>query len=71
MFGYGADNDGNWSHYWEKPEDKNQKTGIHPGREEYEIIQKLDKLKKLKFYTGFNSTVFTEYSKTKKPRTYN
>lgn len=56
MFGYGADKDGNWSHYWEKLEDKNFKTGVHPGPEEYEIIKKLDKQQNLfivKFYTGW------------------
>uniref|UniRef100_A0A671UST1 CMP-N-acetylneuraminate-beta-galactosamide-alpha-2,3-sialyltransferase 2 n=2 Tax=Sparus aurata TaxID=8175 RepID=A0A671UST1_SPAAU len=52
VFGYGADDDGNWSHYWEKLEDKKFKTGIHPGTHEYSIIQKLAEQQKLKFYKG-------------------
>ncbi|XP_039676411.1 CMP-N-acetylneuraminate-beta-galactosamide-alpha-2,3-sialyltransferase 1-like isoform X2 [Perca fluviatilis] len=53
VFGYGADSDGNWSHYWEKLRKKNLKTGAHPGDTEYRMIQKLDEQQKLKFYTGF------------------
>lgn len=52
MFGYGADKDGNWSHYWEELKDKTLKTGIHPGSYEYEVIQKLTKKGKIKFYSG-------------------
>ncbi|KAF1381322.1 hypothetical protein PFLUV_G00152690 [Perca fluviatilis] len=53
VFGYGADSDGNWSHYWEKLMNKKLKTGAHPGDTEYRTIQELDKQQKLKFYTGF------------------
>ncbi|XP_026156911.1 CMP-N-acetylneuraminate-beta-galactosamide-alpha-2,3-sialyltransferase 1-like [Mastacembelus armatus] len=53
VFGYGADNDGNWSHYWEKLKDKNLKTGIHPGHFEYEVIQQLAENHTLKFYSGW------------------
>ncbi|XP_039976891.1 CMP-N-acetylneuraminate-beta-galactosamide-alpha-2,3-sialyltransferase 1-like [Xiphias gladius] len=53
VFGYGADKDGNWSHYWEKLRDKKFKTGIHPGNHEYEMIQQLAKQLKLNFYTGW------------------
>ncbi|KAF1381325.1 hypothetical protein PFLUV_G00152720 [Perca fluviatilis] len=53
VFGYGADSDGNWSHYWEKLMNKKLKTGAHPGDTEYRMIQKLDEQQKLKFYTGF------------------
>ncbi|XP_036949323.1 CMP-N-acetylneuraminate-beta-galactosamide-alpha-2,3-sialyltransferase 1-like [Acanthopagrus latus] len=52
VFGYGADNDGNWSHYWEKLKDKKFKTGLHPGTHEYSIIQKLAEKQILKFYEG-------------------
>ncbi|KAM9340294.1 CMP-N-acetylneuraminate-beta-galactosamide-alpha-2,3-sialyltransferase 1-like [Symphorus nematophorus] len=38
VFGYGADDDGNWSHYWEKLKDKNLKTGLHPGTHEGRMI---------------------------------
>lgn len=41
MFGFGADNQGSWSHYWETLQDKNFKTGPHPGGHEYVIIQQL------------------------------
>ncbi|KAA8590647.1 hypothetical protein FQN60_014581 [Etheostoma spectabile] len=53
VFGYGADSDGNWSHYWEKIRNKKFKTGGHPGNTEYKLIQELDQQQKLKFYTGF------------------
>ncbi|XP_018526152.1 CMP-N-acetylneuraminate-beta-galactosamide-alpha-2,3-sialyltransferase 1 isoform X2 [Lates calcarifer] len=53
VFGYGADKDGNWSHYWEKLQDRKLKTGVHPGGHEYSIIQQLAEQQKLKFYTGW------------------
>uniref|UniRef100_A0A8D0D4K7 CMP-N-acetylneuraminate-beta-galactosamide-alpha-2,3-sialyltransferase 1 n=1 Tax=Sander lucioperca TaxID=283035 RepID=A0A8D0D4K7_SANLU len=53
VFGYGADSDGNWSHYWEKLRKKKLKTGAHPGDTEYRMIQELDEQQKLRFYTGF------------------
>uniref|UniRef100_A0A8C9Z2F1 CMP-N-acetylneuraminate-beta-galactosamide-alpha-2,3-sialyltransferase 1 n=1 Tax=Sander lucioperca TaxID=283035 RepID=A0A8C9Z2F1_SANLU len=53
VFGYGADSDGNWSHYWEELMDKKLKTGAHPGDTEYRMIQELDEQQKLRFYTGF------------------
>ncbi|XP_067467622.1 CMP-N-acetylneuraminate-beta-galactosamide-alpha-2,3-sialyltransferase 1-like [Thunnus thynnus] len=53
VFGYGADRDGNWSHYWEKLKDTKLKTGVHPGSTEYNIILQLAKQQKLKFYTGW------------------
>ncbi|XP_067364091.1 CMP-N-acetylneuraminate-beta-galactosamide-alpha-2,3-sialyltransferase 1-like isoform X2 [Channa argus] len=51
VFGYGADKDGNWSHYWEELKVKDLKTGIHSGTEEYNIIQRLADRQKLKMYT--------------------
>ncbi|KAF1381324.1 hypothetical protein PFLUV_G00152710 [Perca fluviatilis] len=53
VFGYGADSDGNWSHYWEELMNKKLKTGAHPGDTEYRMIQELDEQQKLNFYTGF------------------
>ncbi|XP_034748021.1 CMP-N-acetylneuraminate-beta-galactosamide-alpha-2,3-sialyltransferase 1-like [Etheostoma cragini] len=53
VFGYGADSDGNWSHYWEELVDKLVKTGGHPGNTEYKMIQKLHEQQKLKFHKGF------------------
>ncbi|XP_063755382.1 CMP-N-acetylneuraminate-beta-galactosamide-alpha-2,3-sialyltransferase 1-like [Eleginops maclovinus] len=53
VFGYGADSDGNWSHYFEKLKDKHLKTGLHPGGVEYGLIQELAKQNKIRFYKGF------------------
>ncbi|XP_062414633.1 CMP-N-acetylneuraminate-beta-galactosamide-alpha-2,3-sialyltransferase 2-like [Pungitius pungitius] len=38
VFGFGADSDGNWSHYFEKLTDKYLRTGPHAGNEEYKMI---------------------------------
>uniref|UniRef100_G3P243 ST3 beta-galactoside alpha-2,3-sialyltransferase 1 n=1 Tax=Gasterosteus aculeatus aculeatus TaxID=481459 RepID=G3P243_GASAC len=32
VFGFGADSDGNWSHYWEQITYKRLRTGRHPGK---------------------------------------
>ncbi|XP_040909339.1 CMP-N-acetylneuraminate-beta-galactosamide-alpha-2,3-sialyltransferase 1-like isoform X2 [Toxotes jaculatrix] len=53
VFGFGADKEGNWSHYWELLSNKNLKTGPHPGTHEYEIIQQLAEQEKLQFYRGW------------------
>ena len=53
MFGFGADSDGNWSHYFEKLQNKKLKTGAHPGNVEYGIIQELAKQNTIGFYKGF------------------
>ncbi|KAI3357979.1 hypothetical protein L3Q82_003006 [Scortum barcoo] len=53
VFGFGADGDGNWSHYWEKLKNKKLRTGVHPGNREYAIIQELAEKEKLKFYKGW------------------
>uniref|UniRef100_G3N4T5 ST3 beta-galactoside alpha-2,3-sialyltransferase 1 n=1 Tax=Gasterosteus aculeatus TaxID=69293 RepID=G3N4T5_GASAC len=34
VFGFGADSDGNWSHYWEQITYKRLRTGRHPGKVE-------------------------------------
>ncbi|XP_043994134.1 CMP-N-acetylneuraminate-beta-galactosamide-alpha-2,3-sialyltransferase 1-like [Gambusia affinis] len=52
VFGYGADRFGKWSHYFETLKDKNFKTGQHPGRQEYKILQKLNFEKVVKLYRG-------------------
>lgn len=62
VFGYGADKDGNWSHYWEKLHNKKLKTGVHPGSHEYGIIQKLAEQIKLRFYPGWWS--FSQHIQT-------
>ncbi|XP_074542224.1 CMP-N-acetylneuraminate-beta-galactosamide-alpha-2,3-sialyltransferase 1-like [Halichoeres trimaculatus] len=53
VFGYGADKDGNWSHYWETLHNKKLKTGVHPGTNEYATILELAKQQKIKFYPGW------------------
>uniref|UniRef100_A0A673ALY7 CMP-N-acetylneuraminate-beta-galactosamide-alpha-2,3-sialyltransferase 1 n=1 Tax=Sphaeramia orbicularis TaxID=375764 RepID=A0A673ALY7_9TELE len=52
VFGFGADSDGNWSHYWEELRNKNLRTGPHPGSHEYNVILQLAQKQKLKFYKG-------------------
>lgn len=52
VFGYGADENGNWSHYFEELKNKHLKTGLHPGSHEYDIIQQLAERKTLSFYRG-------------------
>ncbi|KAM7372855.1 hypothetical protein PAMP_007750 [Pampus punctatissimus] len=51
VFGYGADKDGNWSHYWETLTNKKLRTGLHPGSQEYDIILQLAKKQKIKFHS--------------------
>uniref|UniRef100_A0A3B4WTL0 CMP-N-acetylneuraminate-beta-galactosamide-alpha-2,3-sialyltransferase 1-like n=1 Tax=Seriola lalandi dorsalis TaxID=1841481 RepID=A0A3B4WTL0_SERLL len=53
VFGYGADKDGNWSHYWEKLKKLKLKTGVHPGSHEYDIIKQLAENQTVGFYTGW------------------
>uniref|UniRef100_A0A3Q2CXY3 CMP-N-acetylneuraminate-beta-galactosamide-alpha-2,3-sialyltransferase 1-like n=1 Tax=Cyprinodon variegatus TaxID=28743 RepID=A0A3Q2CXY3_CYPVA len=52
VFGFGADSDGNWSHYFEELKNKKLKTGQHPGHHEYDIIQRLANEKTVTFYKG-------------------
>ncbi|XP_029022688.1 CMP-N-acetylneuraminate-beta-galactosamide-alpha-2,3-sialyltransferase 2-like isoform X2 [Betta splendens] len=52
VFGFGADKDGNWSHYFEKLLNKSHKTGEHPGAYEYKVIKELAKKQKIQFYSG-------------------
>lgn len=53
IFGFGADKNGNWNHYWEELRNKNLKTGVHPGTYEYDLIQELAKQQKVKFFRGW------------------
>ncbi|KAJ0055399.1 hypothetical protein NL108_016889 [Boleophthalmus pectinirostris] len=53
VFGFGADSDGNWSHYWEPLYDKHLRTGPHPGSLELNLIEELARRGKLVFYRGF------------------
>jgi len=52
VFGFGADINGNWRHYWEELKNKKLKTGVHSGNEEYQLIQKLAEKGKINFYPG-------------------
>uniref|UniRef100_A0A3Q2DXT3 CMP-N-acetylneuraminate-beta-galactosamide-alpha-2,3-sialyltransferase 1 n=2 Tax=Cyprinodon variegatus TaxID=28743 RepID=A0A3Q2DXT3_CYPVA len=52
VFGFGADSQGSWSHYWETLRDKSFKTGPHPGHHEHAIIQNLADGKTVKLYKG-------------------
>ncbi|XP_047460375.1 CMP-N-acetylneuraminate-beta-galactosamide-alpha-2,3-sialyltransferase 1-like isoform X1 [Mugil cephalus] len=51
VYGFGADKDGNWNHYFEAL--SNQGPGIHPGQQEYDVIQHLDEQKQISFYRGW------------------
>ncbi|XP_014834130.1 PREDICTED: CMP-N-acetylneuraminate-beta-galactosamide-alpha-2,3-sialyltransferase 1-like isoform X2 [Poecilia mexicana] len=53
VFGYGADDDGNWSHYFETLKSKNFKTGPHPGKHEYALIHELAQNKTIRLYKGW------------------
>lgn len=52
VFGFGADSDGNWGHYFEKIKVQNFGTGYHPGKYEYNLIQQLHKIQKITLYKG-------------------
>lgn len=53
VFGFGADSDGNWSHYWEVLRNKKLRTGPHPGSAEYDMILELAQRGRLHFYRGW------------------
>ncbi|CAL8389308.1 unnamed protein product [Arctogadus glacialis] len=53
VFGFGADKDGNWRHYWEELQNKHYGTGPHGGGQEYKRILELAEKQKLNFYKGF------------------
>ncbi|XP_061682300.1 CMP-N-acetylneuraminate-beta-galactosamide-alpha-2,3-sialyltransferase 1-like [Syngnathoides biaculeatus] len=55
VFGFGGDKHGSWTHYWEKPKDKNFKTGLHPGNLEYYILEQLAKEQALQLFNGSRS----------------
>lgn len=52
-FGFGADRDGNWDHYYEVLRNKHLRTGPHPGTHESEVIKKLQTQEKIRFFKGF------------------
>ncbi|XP_042362249.1 CMP-N-acetylneuraminate-beta-galactosamide-alpha-2,3-sialyltransferase 1-like isoform X2 [Plectropomus leopardus] len=52
VFGFGADSDGKWGHYFEILKDKWFRTGIHAGGHEFNVIQQLYQRKQINFYKG-------------------
>lgn len=52
VFGFGADSEGNWHHYWEQNKNAGafRKTGVHNADFEYDIILKLNAEGKIKLY---------------------
>ncbi|KAM7383837.1 hypothetical protein PAMA_011281 [Pampus argenteus] len=52
VFGFGADRDGNWNHYFEQLKNKNLRTGPHAGTHEYQVIQQLHEKQKIHFFKG-------------------
>ncbi|XP_034529895.1 CMP-N-acetylneuraminate-beta-galactosamide-alpha-2,3-sialyltransferase 1-like [Notolabrus celidotus] len=52
VFGFGIDNDGNWSHYFERFKYNGLGTGLHSGKVEYSIYQRLHEEKKIQFFKG-------------------
>ncbi|XP_069559556.1 CMP-N-acetylneuraminate-beta-galactosamide-alpha-2,3-sialyltransferase 1-like [Brachyistius frenatus] len=53
VFGFGADRDGNWNHYYEKIKIKHLRTGNHSGKQEYQLILELYKRQKIRFFKGW------------------
>ncbi|XP_026016692.1 CMP-N-acetylneuraminate-beta-galactosamide-alpha-2,3-sialyltransferase 1-like [Astatotilapia calliptera] len=53
VFGFGADKKGNWNHYYEEIKNKRLRTGHHPGKLEYQYIEKLHKQRKIHFFRGW------------------
>ncbi|XP_065327184.1 CMP-N-acetylneuraminate-beta-galactosamide-alpha-2,3-sialyltransferase 1-like [Pelmatolapia mariae] len=53
VFGFGADRNGNWNHYYEKLKIKRLRTGHHAGNQEYKFIEELYKKKKILFFRGW------------------
>ncbi|XP_067364158.1 CMP-N-acetylneuraminate-beta-galactosamide-alpha-2,3-sialyltransferase 1-like [Channa argus] len=53
VFGFGADSEGNWSHYFERLQNKKLKTGPHAGMHEYEIVEQLYMMQKIQFFKGW------------------
>ncbi|CAJ1054235.1 CMP-N-acetylneuraminate-beta-galactosamide-alpha-2%2C3-sialyltransferase 1-like [Xyrichtys novacula] len=50
VFGFGADADGNWSHYFEKAKFERLGTGLHSGKREYRTLEQLHVEGQLKFF---------------------
>ncbi|XP_026156752.1 CMP-N-acetylneuraminate-beta-galactosamide-alpha-2,3-sialyltransferase 1-like [Mastacembelus armatus] len=53
VYGFGADRDGNWNHYFEVLKNKKLRTGPHAGIHEYEVIKRLERMQKIQFFKGW------------------
>ncbi|XP_035536686.1 CMP-N-acetylneuraminate-beta-galactosamide-alpha-2,3-sialyltransferase 1-like [Morone saxatilis] len=53
VFGFGADRDGNWNHYFEILKNKKLRTGPHAGMHEHEVILKLKEQQKIGVFKGW------------------
>ncbi|XP_051251498.1 CMP-N-acetylneuraminate-beta-galactosamide-alpha-2,3-sialyltransferase 1-like isoform X2 [Dicentrarchus labrax] len=53
VFGFGADRDGNWNHYFEILKNKQLRTGPHAGMHEHEVILKLKEQQKIGVFKGW------------------
>ncbi|XP_067360414.1 ST3 beta-galactoside alpha-2,3-sialyltransferase 8 isoform X2 [Channa argus] len=60
VFGFGADQQGNWHHYWEKNlyAGAFRKTGVHNAEVEHNIIRRLDKEHKITLHPGYNQMTY-------------
>uniref|UniRef100_A0A3Q2CX78 CMP-N-acetylneuraminate-beta-galactosamide-alpha-2,3-sialyltransferase 1-like n=1 Tax=Cyprinodon variegatus TaxID=28743 RepID=A0A3Q2CX78_CYPVA len=52
VFGFGADSNRNWSHYFEVLKNKKYGTGPHSGTNEYRVLKQLANEKTVKLYKG-------------------
>lgn len=52
VFGFGANQQGDWDHYFEKIR-RSFKTGQHGGSFEYDTIKELDKRQRVEMYRGW------------------
>lgn len=52
VFGFGADGEGNWSHYWQALKNSKSVNVIHPAQHEYNVILRLAQQGKFKMYKG-------------------
>uniref|UniRef100_A0A672GNQ8 ST3 beta-galactoside alpha-2,3-sialyltransferase 1 n=1 Tax=Salarias fasciatus TaxID=181472 RepID=A0A672GNQ8_SALFA len=50
VFGFGADKQGNWNHYFEKLKNKRLRTGQHAGNQEYKVIEELHNKQKIQLF---------------------
>ncbi|XP_060771371.1 CMP-N-acetylneuraminate-beta-galactosamide-alpha-2,3-sialyltransferase 1-like [Neoarius graeffei] len=54
VFGFGADSDGRWYHYFDHWHQRLMNAGVHRGGVEYELILKLEQKERIKMYKGWS-----------------